>query len=413
MVRRAPRVLNMILAGGEGRRLLPLTRDRAKPAVPFAGRYRLIDFVLSNFVNSGLLRIKVLTQYKSNSLNTHLSRGWHISGIASNFIESVPAMQNLGPRWFEGSADAIYQNLNVITDEDPEYVCVFSADHIYKMDVRQMLEFHMERDADVTVAARPVPRLDARAFGVIHTDADGRMLDFVEKPAEPPPMPGDPERALASMGNYIFKASALIRELTRDAAAESAHDFGKNIITGMVKSGGPCFVYDFMSNEVPGVTGREKGYWVDVGTLDAYFAASMELVSVVPVFNLYNPMWPIRTVRQHHGPTKFVFNTDDRRGFAVDSLVCEGCIVAGGQISRSILSPGVRIHAWSQVDDSVLFDGVEVGRYARVRRAIVDKGVVFEEGATVGYDAEHDRARFTVSEGGVVAVPKGVRVAAG
>ena len=411
MVRRAPRVLTMILAGGEGRRLLPLTRDRAKPAVPFAGRYRLIDFVLSNFVNSGLLKIKVLTQYKSNSLNTHLSRGWHVTGIASNFVEAVPAMQNLGPRWFLGSADAIYQNLNVITDEHPEYVCVFSADHIYKMDVRQMLDFHMEVGAEVTVAARPVPRRDATAFGCIGCDDAGRITDFVEKPPDPPSMPGDPESTLVSMGNYIFNADALVRELQRDADADTAHDFGKNIITSM-HGGSPAYVYDFLRNEVPGVTGREHGYWVDVGTLDAYHAASMELVSVQPVFNLYNREWPVRTVRQHLGPTKFVFNTEERRGVAVDSLVCEGCIVAGGQIERSILSPGCQIHSWAHVEESVLFDEVVVGRRARVRRVIADKGVVFEDGASVGYDLDRDRERFTVSPGGVVCIPKGAVVTA-
>ncbi len=409
MVRHTPRVLTMILAGGEGRRLLPLTRDRAKPAVPFAGRYRLIDFVLSNFVNSGMLKIKVLTQYKANSLNTHMSRGWHITGIASNFVEAVPAMQNLGPRWFLGSADAIYQNLNVITDEHPEYVCVFSADHIYKMDVRQMLDFHMETGAAVTVAARPVPRAEATAFGCIQTDEQGRIGDFIEKPPDPPSMPGDPDRTLASMGNYIFNADALVRELQRDAEMETAHDFGKNILTSMHKTS-PAYVYDFMRNEVPGVTGRERGYWVDVGTLDAYWAASMELVSIEPVFNLYNRQWPVRTTRQHLGPTKFVFNTDDRRGVAMDSLVCEGCIVAGGLIERSILSPGVQIHSWAHVLESILFDDVVVGRHAKVRRVIADKGVVFEKGASVGYDADRDRERFTVSPGGVVCIPKGTVV---
>jgi glucose-1-phosphate adenylyltransferase len=400
-------VLVMILAGGQGQRLMPLTQERAKPAVPF-GRYRLIDFVLSNFVNSGFAKIKVLTQYKSNSLNTHLNRGWRLSRILDQYIEPVPAQQNLGPEWYKGSADAIYQNLNIITDEDPEYVCVFGADHVYKMNINQMLDAHIRTDADLTVAAKPVPLDEARSFGVIGVDDSWQMRSWAEKPQNPWPMPGHPDRALASMGNYIFKTEALVRELQRDAQAHgSVHDFGRDIITSMYRNPDyKVFCYDFEQNTHPGQHPRERGYWRDVGTIDSYFEASMDLVGVTPVLDLYNKRWPIRTHVGHHPPAKFVHNVGERVGTATNSLVSEGCIVSGGQISSCILCPGVRINSYSRVDDSILFEGVIVGRNAKIRRAIIDKNVTIPPNTTIGYDPVADAARFTISPGGVVVVPK-------
>jgi glucose-1-phosphate adenylyltransferase len=406
-----PKILSMVLAGGEGRRLAPLTRDRAKPAVPFGGRYRLVDFVLSSLVNSGLMRIKVLTQYKSQSLNTHLSRGWRLSPMLDNFVEPVPAQMRIGREWFRGSADAVYQNLNMITDESPDHVAVFGADHVYKMDVRQMIDQHLRKGADCTVAAIPVPIEQARSFGVIEVDRDWRMIGFEEKPAEPKPTPTDPGRALASMGNYIFRAEALVREILRDAEEDSEHDFGRNIITAMWRDH-PVYVYDFSHNEVPGMTEAERGYWRDVGSIESYYDANMDLIAVTPVFNLYNPRWPIRTSMNFYPPAKFVFNYQDqgRVGAATDSLVCEGSIISGGLVRRSILSPGVRINSFATVDDSILFDNVRIGRNARVRRAIIDKGVEVPPGMSIGYDLALDRERFTVTENGIVVIPKKARL---
>ena len=404
----APHVLAIVLAGGEGKRLLPLTLDRAKPAVPIGGRYRLIDFVLSNFVNSGILKIKVLTQYKSDSLNTHLARGWRLPAMLDFYVEPVPAQQRRGRDWFKGSADAIFQSLNVITDERPDLVCVFSADHIYKMDVHQMIDFHLEKNADMTVAAIPVPREAARGFGVIHVDEQSRMVAFVEKPPDPPEMPGRPGWALASMGNYIFTTEALVRELARDAeGASSQHDFGRNILPHMVER--RSFVYDFSKNEIPGQPERERGYWRDVGAIDSYWATNMDLVQIEPVFDLYNPRWPVHTWQRTLPPAKFVFADEEnaRMGIATDSLVSEGCIISGGRIDRSVLSPSVRVNSFSHVEESILFHGVDVGRRARIRRAIVDKDVRIPPGAEIGIDPEEDRKRFTISEGGIVVIPKG------
>jgi glucose-1-phosphate adenylyltransferase len=400
-------VLVMILAGGQGARLMPLTQERAKPAVPF-GRYRLIDFVLSNFVNSGFAKIKVLTQYKSNSLNTHLNRGWRLSRILDQYIEPVPAQQNLGLDWYKGSADAIFQNLNIITDEEPEYVCVFGADHVYKMNINQMLENHISTGADLTVAAKPVSLDEARGFGVIGVDENWQMRSWAEKPANPWPMPGRDDHALASMGNYIFKTEALVRELQRDAQTSgSVHDFGRDIITSMYQNTDyKVFCYDFETNTYPGQHERERGYWRDVGTIDSYFEASMDLVGVVPVLDLYNKRWPIRTHVGHHPPAKFVHNVGERVGSATNSLISEGCIVSGGQISASILCPGVRVNSFSRVDDSILFDGVIVGRNSKLRKTIVDKNVIIPPYTTIGYDFALDSARFTISPGGVIVVPK-------
>jgi glucose-1-phosphate adenylyltransferase len=405
-------VLAIVLAGGEGRRLWPLTADRAKPAVPIAGRYRLIDFVLSNLVNSRLLKVKVLTQYKSDSLNTHIARGWRLPAFLDLYVEAVPAQQRTGRDWFKGSADALYQSLNVITDENPDCVCVFGGDHIYKMDVGQMLEAHLAARADATVAVVPVPIDEARAFGVLEVDAQGKVLSFQEKPAEPRPIPGRPCYALASMGNYIFETKVLVEELSRDAEVPpSAHDFGHNILPDMVARKREVYAYDFSTNRIPGQHADEQGYWRDVGTVFTYWQANMDLVQVVPSFDLYNARWPIRTWARPLPPAKFVFadvgdeKTQARMGIATDSLVSEGCILSGGRIDRTICSPGVRINSFSHVEESVLLDGVDVGRRARIRRAIIDKRVHIPPGTEIGYDPEADQRRFTVVDG-IVVIPK-------
>ena len=406
------RTLAMILAGGEGRRLAPLTADRAKPAVPFGGRYRIIDFVLSNFANSDILRMKVLTQYKSDSLNIHLSRGWRLSSALGQFVEAVPAQQRTGPEWYRGSADAIYQNLNLVTDENPDYVFVFGADHVYRMDTRQMLDFHVEQGADCTVAAIPVPIEQASQFGVITADPSGRMIDFQEKPEHPTPMVGDPSKVMASMGNYLFTTEALVREIVRDAGKESAHDFGKSIISEMHKHT-KVSVYDFATNTVPGQGPAEVGYWRDVGDLETYYESNMDLVSVDPKLSLYNERWPLYTAASASAaPAKFVFNNqlDQRIGSATDSLVSEGCIISGGRIHRCILSPKVRVNSYSEVVDTILFEGVNVGRHSKIKRAIIDKNVDIPPGTTIGYDPLEDRRRFFVSESGLVVVPKGTRL---
>jgi glucose-1-phosphate adenylyltransferase len=403
----------MILAGGAGTRLEPLTRERAKPAVPFGGRYRIIDFCLSNFVNTGVFQLKVLTQYKSDSLNNHLSRSWRMTAFLGHYCETVPAQMRTGMDWYRGSADAIFQNLNLISDQQPEHVFVFGADHIYKMDVRQMLDFHVGQRADCTVAVLPVPIEEGSQFGIVHMAADGQVLSFLEKPANPPPMPGDPTRCLASMGNYVFKTDALVREVTEDAKKEgSAHDFGKSILAGMHQRA-RVYAYDFTTNVVPGNTERERGYWRDVGTIDAYYQANMDLVDVDPIFNLYNQDWPIHTANTNLPPAKFVFadQPNKRVGYATDSLVSEGCIVSGAWVHRSVLSPKVRVNSWAEVQDSILMENVEIGRRSVVRRAILDKNVVLPEGTTIGVDPEADRRRFTVTESGLVVIPKGTRVA--
>jgi glucose-1-phosphate adenylyltransferase len=410
---RAEKTLAMILAGGEGRRLAPLTQERAKPAVPFGGRYRIIDFVLSNFANSGVLRMKVLTQYKSDSLNTHISRGWRLSHMLGQFVESVPAQQRTGPEWYRGSADAIYQNLNLVTDEEPHYVFVFGADHIYRMDVQQMLDFHVAQKADCTVAAIPVPIEEASAFGIITADENGRMVDFQEKPKNPKPMIGNPRAALVSMGNYLFTTEALVREIVRDAGKDSAHDFGKSIISEMHKRTRVA-VYDFATNDVPGQGPNEIGYWRDVGDLDTYYECNMDLVAVDPKLSLYNDRWPIYTAPSFTAaPAKFVFaNVEENRiGSATDSIVSEGCIISGGRINKCILSPNVRINSYAEVDGSILFEGVKVGRHARIKNAIIDKNVDIPPGLQIGYDPEEDKKRFFVSPKGLVVVPKGMRLA--
>lgn len=403
----------MILAGGEGKRLAPLTLERAKPAVPFGGRYRIIDVVLSNFVNSGLAKIKIITQYKSASLEEHIARAWRLSPILDNYIEAMPAQQRTGLSWFKGSADAVWQCFHAIRDEDPEIVIIFGGDHIYKMDIQQMLEHHLNMGADITVAAIPVPKAEASEFGVIHTDAEGRVIAFVEKPKDPPEMPGRPGWSLASMGNYIFKRSVLEEELARDQADEkSAHDFGKNILPSMVERGAKVFAYDFAQNIVPGET--KNGYWKDIGTITSYFESHLDLVSISPSFNLYNRSWPLRTGHSHDPPAKFVFSDqiNARVGIATDSLVCDGCIISGGQIHQSVLAPGVRVNSFSHIEQCVLMERVRVGRYARLRRVIVDKDVEIPAGAEIGFDLEADRKRFTVTPDGIVVIPKRARLEA-
>jgi glucose-1-phosphate adenylyltransferase len=401
-------VFGIVLAGGEGKRLAPLTADRAKPAVPFGGNYRLIDFALSNLVNAGLLRIVVLTQYKSHSLDRHVSTTWHLSPLLGNYVTPVPAQMRRGPYWFSGSADAIYQNFNLLNDERPDYVCVFGADHIYRMDPRQMIDQHIAGGAAVTVAALRAPREQADQFGVIETAPDGPTISaFREKPTDAVGLSDAPDQVFASMGNYVFTTSALVDAVSADAEDQSSkHDMGGSIVP-MLVARGEAQVYDFSKNVVPGETERDKGYWRDVGTIDAFYDAHMDLISISPIFNLYNREWPILTWPDPLPPAKFVFDDEDRRGQALDSMVCAGVVISGATARRSVLSPGVRLHSFAEVEDSVLFQDVDVGQEAVVRRAIVDKNVRIAPGAQIGVDPEADRRRFHVSDGGIVVIGKG------
>jgi glucose-1-phosphate adenylyltransferase len=400
-------VLSIVLAGGEGKRLLPLTLDRAKPAVPFGGQYRLIDFALSNLANAGFLRIVVLTQYKSHSLDLHISRTWRMSTLLGDYVSPVPAQMRRGPRWFAGSADAVFQNLNIIADEKPDHLCVFGADHIYRMDPRPMLEQHISTGAGVTVAAIRVDAAESDQFGVIEPGEGNVISSFLEKPASVDGLPGDPGHVFASMGNYIFHTERLLEALHADADnPDSRHDIGGDLIPMFVRAG-EARLYDFADNHVPGATERDHGYWRDVGTLDSYYQASMDLVAVQPVFNLYNREWPIYTAPSQLPPAKFVFEDEGRTGRALDSIVGAGVILSGGTARRSILFPGVFIDPGAVVEDSVIMNDVVIGRDAIVRRAIIDKNVRVPPGGRVGVDPALDDQRFARSPDNVVVIGKG------
>ena len=407
------KILAIVLAGGEGKRLMPLTRDRAKPAVPFGGIYRLIDFALSNVVNSGYLKVVVLTQYKSHSLDKHVTKTWRMSTMLGNYVAPVPAQQRVDKNWYLGSADAIFQSLNLVDDEKPEIVVVVGADHVYRMDFSQMVQQHIETGAALTVAAIRQPIHMADQFGVIEVDpTDTRKIGaFREKPTDPVGLPDAPHEILASMGNYVFTASKLVQAVTEDHDLEgSKHDMGGDIVPRFVRES-DAYVYDFKDNDVPGATERDRGYWRDVGTMDSYYDAHMDLISVHPIFNLYNYDWPIYTSMAPLPPAKFVHGSGDRVGEALSSMVSPGVVVSGAQVNHSVLSPKVRVHSYATIADSVLLDDVEVGRYAVIRRAIIDKGVYIPEYCRIGVDHEHDRARgFYVTEGGITVIGKGQKV---
>jgi glucose-1-phosphate adenylyltransferase len=404
------KILAIVLAGGEGKRLMPLTADRAKPAVPFGGIYRLIDFALSNIVNSGCLKIVVLTQYKSHSLDAHITRTWRMSNLLGNYVAPVPAQQRMGKHWFAGSADAIYQSLNLVHDEKPDIIVVVGADHVYRMDFSQMIEQHLETSAGVTVAAIRQPLSLADQFGVIEVDESDprRIADFLEKPQQTKGLPDSPDEVFASMGNYVFDADVLEQAVREDAALEdSAHDMGGDIVPAFVNRG-EGYVYDFKDNDIPGATDRDRGYWRDVGTIDSYYDAHMDLVSVHPIFNLYNDRWPIYTNYGSPPPAKFVHGSHDRVGHAVGSAVSPGAVISGATVSDSVLSPRVRVHSFSNVSRSVLLDGVQVGRSCQIHRAIIDKAVVVPAGISIGINHDQDRSRgFTVTDSGLVVVGKG------
>ena len=400
------RVLGIVLAGGKGTRLYPLTRERAKPAVPFGGKYRIIDFVLSNFVNSGIYSIYVLTQFRSQSLLQHLSEGWQFSGLLkSHFITNVPAqMRSETESWYQGTADAIFQNINLVEQSGPDLVAIFGGDHIYRMNVGSMIDFHMAKQADVTVAANPVPREQAREFGVMEVDNDGRIKAFHEKKHDAPTMPGDSGRVYASMGNYIFSTPALLDLLHADAKTPgSHHDFGMDILPKLAGSA-PMFAYNFEANRIPGEVDSSP-YWRDVGTIEAFYEANMDLNHVKPALNLYNREWPVRSTSFPDPPAKFVFDEEGRRGEALDSIVSGGCILSGGMVRQSVLGRGVRVHTGACVEGCVIMDNCDIGRRARVRRAILDKNVRIPEDTEVGYDLEADRVRgWHVTDSGIVVI---------
>jgi len=408
-----PRIFGMVLAGGEGKRLMPLTADRAKPAVPFGGSYRLIDFALSNLINSGLRRIVVLTQYKSHSLDRHISMLWRMSPLLGSYVASVPAQQRLGKRWFSGSADAILQSMNLLSDEKPDIVVVVGADHIYRMDFEQMIKDHIASGRGLTVAAIRQPMAIANQFGVVEVDDKDptKIAQFREKPSDPKGLPDSPNEVLCSMGNYVFTASALKEAIELDGELEtSGHDMGGDIVPYFVAKG-DAGVYDFTKNDIPGATERDHAYWRDVGTIDSYYESHMDLISVMPIFNLYNSEWPIHTQQVNLPPAKFIHDAEGNQGRTNDSIVSLGTVVTGGIVERSVLSPNVRVQSRALITDSVLMDNVVVGRDATVRRAILDKDVTVTDGASIGVSRERDLARgFTVTDSGITVVPKGVTV---
>ncbi|MBM3734217.1 MAG: glucose-1-phosphate adenylyltransferase [Acidobacteria bacterium] len=400
------RVLAFVLAGGKGTRLYPLTRERAKPAVPFGGQYRIIDFVLSNLVNSGIYSVYVLIQFKSQSLLQHLRDGWEFTGVLKNqFVIPVPAqMRSTDETWYRGTADAIHQNINLIEQSDPHLVCIFGADHIYRMNIRDMIEFHERNRAEATVAAIPVPRDQAREFGVIETDENNAIIGFHEKNPNAPSMPGNPGMVLASMGNYIFSTRALLSELYADIEnPHSTHDFGRDILPSMVGRSA-LYAYDFQTNRIPGDSPNAPAYWRDVGTIDAYYEANMDLRSVTPSLNLYNRKWKLQSSEYDEPPAKFTFDDEGRRGQAIDSIVCAGSILSGGLARNCVIGRNVRIHTGAVVEDSVVFDGCDIGRHARIRRAILDKNARIPEDAVIGFDPVADRDAYHVTESGIVVV---------
>jgi len=400
------RVLAFVLAGGKGTRLYPLTKERAKPAVPFGGRYRIVDFVLSNLVNSGIYSVYVLVQFRSQSLLQHLREGWEATSLLRNhFITPVPAqMRSQAEDWYRGTADAIHQNINLIEQAEPHLVVIFGADHIYRMNIREMIEFHVDKGAQVTISAIPVEKEQASEFGVIETNEDGAILGFHEKKPDAPTMPGDPNRVYASMGNYIFSTKLLLDELRADGLNEhSSHDFGRDILPNLIGRA-DMFAYDFQTNRIPGDVVGAPIYWRDVGTLDAYFEASMDLRSVSPELNLYNRTWPLRTAGYSDPPAKFIFDYEGRRGQALNSIVSGGSILSGGMVRGSVIGRGVRIHSNAYVEDSIIFDNCDIGRRAKIRRAILDKNVRVAEDTTIGYDLERDRELYHVTDSGIVVV---------
>ncbi len=407
-------IVAMIMAGGKGSRLGPLTCHRSKPAVPFGGRYRIIDFVLSNFVNSGYRRLYVLTQYMASSLIKHLNRNWQMASF-DEFIEVVPAQMRMGEFWYRGTADAVYQNLNLVRDARAEHAAIFGGDHIYKFDIRQMEQAHRDRNADLTVAAFPVPRNEASQFGIIKVDDSGRIIDFVEKPSDPPSMPGRPDMSLVSMGNYFFRKSVLEQALLDDGQDESSsHDFGRDIIPRLVKQGAAVYIYDFAQNDVPGEPPLAPSYWRDVGTTDSYFQANMELRSRLPSLNAYNRNWRIRTAQRAYPPARFVVSGDGEPGcYIEDSLVCEGSIVSGARLVEALIGYDCFVHTGSEITESVILSGCDIGAGARLRRVLLDKNCHIEPNAIIGEDPEADRKRFPfITEAGIVVLPKGTHVPA-
>ena len=403
------KVLTFIMAGGKGERLLPLTKDRTKPAVPFGGIYRIIDFTLSNCINSGLRKIYILTQYKSASLQRHIRLGWNfLPSELGQFIELLPAQQRVGDSWYLGTADAIYQNLYTLEMDRPDEVLILAGDHIYRMNYYSMIDVHREQNADLTVGVVEVEKSKAKQLGVVEVDADGRVTGFLEKPANPKTIPGKPDKIYGSMGIYVFNQSVLMQELLEDAKNnKSSHDFGKDIIPQMLKKGMKIVAYNFRDKD------KNEEYWRDIGTIDAYYEANMELIQVNPTFNLYDQEWPLRTFQEQYPPVKTVHSGDQeegRIGLVLDSIVSEGCVVSGGRVQRSILSPNVRINSFSEVYDSILMEGVNVGRYAKIKRAIIDKDVSIPQGMIIGFNLEEDKKKFFVSESGIVVVAKGTEI---